>query len=105
MIRTIDNYEKNNSLYKMCNATTSISLLVEFEDGVSGVVDLSGWKGKGVFEYWNDEENFKKFVLTTDKKIEWNEQIDMGPDAFYLKLIGKTFEQYADDKHLLRHSY
>ena len=80
-------------------------LLVEFEDGVSGIVDLSGWKGKGVFEYCNNEENFKTLVLTDAKKIEWNEQIDMDPDAFYLKLTGKTFEEYADDMQLLRHSY
>jgi len=80
-------------------------LLVEFEDGVSGVVDLSGRKGRGVFEYWNDKENFKKFIITPGKKIEWNEQIDMDPDAFYLKLTGKTFEEYANDKQLLWHSY
>lgn len=80
-------------------------LLIEFEDGVSGIVDLSGWKGKGVFEYWNNEENFEKFILTAEKKIEWNEQIDMDPDAFYLKLTDKTFEEYANDKQLLRHFY
>jgi len=69
-----------------------------FEDGVEGIVDLHDWKGKGVFVYWNDESNFKHFKITDSKKIEWNEDIDMDPDSFYLKLINKTFEQYASCK-------
>jgi len=55
---------------------------------VSGVIDLQEQKGKGV--RWNDEENFKRFTLLPDKKIEWNGDIDMDPNAFYLQLIGKT---------------
>jgi Protein of unknown function (DUF2442) len=70
-------------------------LFVVFEDGVSGIVDLQDWKGKGVFEYWNNEENFRNFSITDNKKIEWNEYIDMDPDSFYLQLIGKTFFEYA----------
>ena len=71
-------------------------LFVEFEDGVSGIIDLSFWKGKGVFECWNDEKKFKTFSLSADKKLVWNENIDMDPDAFYLKLIGKKFEEYGE---------
>lgn len=70
-------------------------LYVVFEDGISGMVDLHNWKGKGVFEYWNNEENFKNFKITNNKKIQWNEDIDMDPDSFYLRLIGKTFFEYA----------
>lgn len=29
----------------------------------------------------------------------------MDPDAFYLQLIGKTFDEYADDKQLLWDSH
>ncbi|MBP6431880.1 MAG: DUF2442 domain-containing protein [Ferruginibacter sp.] len=80
-------------------------LMVEFDDGVQGIIDLLPWKGKGVFEYWINEENFKNFRITEDKKIEWNEDLDMDPDAWYLKLINKTFEEYASDKQLLRYSH
>ena len=66
-----------------------------FEDGVNGIIDLEKWKGQGVFEYWNKEENFKNFKITNNKKLEWNSEIDMDPDSFYLKLIGKTFFEYA----------
>lgn len=69
-----------------------------FEDGVEGIIDLVKWKGNGVFEFWNDENNFKDFHITDTKKLHWNEDIDMDPDAFYLRLINKTFEEYAGDK-------
>ena len=80
---------------KNAEAIKGYKLHVCFEDGVDGVIDLFKWKGNGVFEYWNDEANFSNFKITENKKIEWNEDIDMDPDAFYLTLINKTFEQYA----------
>jgi hypothetical protein len=89
---------------KTAEPLTGYKLFLEFDDGVKGEVDLSKWKGKGVFACWNDENNFKLFSITADKKLEWNHEIDMDPDAFYLKLIGKTFDEYAGDKQLLRDS-
>lgn len=80
---------------KIAEAKDDYKLYLLFEDGVEGIVDLEKWKGKGVFEYWNDEMNFKNFKVTQDKKLEWSKDIDMDPDAFYLKLINKTFEEYA----------
>lgn len=86
---------KEIPLIKSAEAVDDYKLLLLFEDGVSGLIDLKSWKGKGVFEYWNNESNFKKFRITENKKIEWNENIDMDPDSFYLKLVGKTFFEYA----------
>lgn len=60
------------------------------EDGIKGTIDLSIWVGKGVFDYWNNEENFESFEITGDKKLQWNEGIDMDPDAFYLQLSWKN---------------
>ena len=90
---------------KNAAALDDYKLFVEFNDGVSGVIDLSKWKTKPVFFLWNEESNFKNFKITENKKIEWNEEIDMDPDSFYLQLINKTFEEYASDKQLLRHSH
>ena len=89
---------------KNAQAQPDYKMQVEFEDGVQGVIDLKKWIGKGVFQNWLDENNFKNFAITRDKKIKWNEEIDMDPDAFYLQLIGKTFEEYASNKRLLRDS-
>jgi hypothetical protein len=84
-------------------ARPGYKLFIEFEDGVKGIVDLSKWKG--VFNFWNEEENFKSFIITKDKKLQWNEHIDMDPDSFYLQLIGKNFEEYASDKQFLWNSH
>lgn len=83
------------------SALSGYKLYVRFEDGVSGIIDLSSWKGKGVFEYWNDEANFKNFHIDDSKKLSWNDDIDFDPDAFYLELIGKSFEEYAGNQQLL----
>lgn len=83
---------------KSAKTLSDYKLHLLFDDGIEGTIDLSKWKGKGVFEYWNDEMNFKNFHITDNKKLQWNEDIDMDPDAFYLRLINKTFEEYAGDK-------
>jgi hypothetical protein len=90
---------------KSASAISMYKLHLVFDDGISGVIDLSNWKGKGVFKYWDFEENFKNFTITGLKKLEWNDKIEMDPDAFYLKLTGKTFDDYADNKQLLWHSH
>lgn len=89
---------------KNAEALPGHRLSVQFEDGINGIVDLSEWKGKGVFVFWNDERNFRDFEITRDKKIKWNEEIDMDPDAFYLEIIKKSFSEYARDQQLLRYS-
>jgi hypothetical protein len=82
---------------KLATAYDNYILFVEFIDGVKGEVDLSKWKGNGVFTYWNKEENFKNFKINELNKLEWNEEIDIDPDALYLNLIGKTFDSYASN--------
>ncbi len=90
---------------KEARAEKSYTLFVLFDDGVNGIIDLNKWVGKGVFEYWSDEINFRNFKITAEKKIEWNDEIDMDPDAFYLQLSKKTFFDYAGDQQLLRDTY
>jgi len=92
-------------LLKQAQARDGYKLFVEFNDGINGIIDLSKWKNHPAFADWSLEDNFKKFKITDNKKIEWNENIDMDPDSFYLQLINKTFEEYAGDKQLLWHSY
>ena len=83
---------------KMETATAldGYKLALTFNDGVSGVVDLSALKGKGVFEYWNDESNFKKFEIIGNA-LTWNENLDIDADSFYLQIINKDFFEYARD--------
>jgi hypothetical protein len=80
-------------------------LFVMFGDGVQGEIDLSKWVGKGLFAAWNDEAAFESFIIKEDKKLQWNEDIEMDPDAFYLQLVDRTFEEYVGDKQLLRYTH
>ena len=86
---------------KTAIALSGYKLRLLFEDGVNGEIDLSSYKGNGVFEFWNDEKNFINFKITEFKKIEWKEDIDMDPDAFYLTLINKTFEEYVKSEQVI----
>ena len=97
--------EKIIPFLKEAKALPDCRLQLLFEDGVNGIIDLAIWKKKAPFKFWEEEKNFSSFKITTDNKIEWKGDIDMDPDAFYLKLVNKTFEEYAIDKQFLRHSH
>ncbi len=64
-------------------------LWIKFSDGAEGIVDLSEFVGKGVFALWNDYREFQKVHIGPGGEIAWNDQIDMCPDAIYLKITGK----------------
>jgi hypothetical protein len=68
-------------------------LWVRFSDGVEGIVDLSEFAGKGIFALWNDYREFERAHVGPDGEIAWNDQIDMCPDAIYLKITGKKAEE------------
>ena len=59
-------------------------LFLRFDDGVSGVVDLSDWKRDGVFE---------QVRITKLGALEWRGELNLCADALYLKLTGKQPEE------------
>ena len=85
---------KNFPNITAAKALDNYKIFLSFDDGVTGNVDLLNLKGKGVFSFWNDEKNFKNFEIS-DNAIIWNENLDMDTNSFYLKIINKTFEEYA----------
>ena len=66
---------------------------LEFSDGEKGEVDLSHLTGKGVFKAWNDYDSFKRVRVSPHRSIEWDNEIELCPDALYMQLTGKTPEQ------------
>ena len=70
----------------------SYRLWIKFSDGVKGVVDLSEFAGKRVFERWNDYCEFQKVHIGPDGEIAWSDEIDLCPDALYLKVTGQKPE-------------
>jgi hypothetical protein len=67
----------------------SFRLNIVFEDGTEGIVDLSDLAGRGVFALWQDYAEFRKVRIGEHGELIWSEQIDMCPDALYLKVTGK----------------
>ena len=67
-------------------------LELEFDDGVSGTVDLSEAVGKGVFALWRDPLAFDRGRIGSSGELVWDDRIDLCPDALYLKVTGKKPE-------------
>lgn len=63
-----------------------------FDDGVSGIADLSELVGKGVFSLWLDRKAFEQVRIGSSGELVWNDAIDLCPDALYLKLTRKEPE-------------
>jgi len=67
-------------------------LFLRFEDGASGVVDLSAFAGRGVFAAWLEPGVFGQVRLAEAGHPEWPGEIDLCPDSLYMELTGKTPE-------------
>jgi hypothetical protein len=63
-----------------------------FDAGARGVVDLSGLVGKGVFAMWCNRRIFEQVRIGSFGELIWGDQIDLCPDALYLKATGKRPE-------------
>ena len=68
-------------------------LALTFDDGTAGTVDLSGLAGKGVFACWNDHVVFAQVRIGASGELVWGDQVDLCPDALYLKVTGKQLEE------------
>lgn len=67
-------------------------LALEFDDGISGIVDLSEAVDKGVFAVWRDPLVFEQVRIGSSGELVWGEQVYLCPDALYLKVTGKKSE-------------
>jgi hypothetical protein len=68
-------------------------LWLRYDDGAEGEVDLSDLAGRGVFEGWETPEAFESVHLGSHGAIVWSDQLELCPDALYMRLTGKTPEQ------------
>jgi hypothetical protein len=74
-------------------ALSDYRIWIRYADGEEGEVDLSHLAGQGVFELWEDESKWKNVRIAEDGAIRWSEDIELCPDATYLKLTGKSPEE------------
>jgi hypothetical protein len=49
--------------------------------------------GKGVFALWNDYGEFCKVQIGSSGELVWGDQLDLCPDALYMKITGERPEE------------
>ena len=74
-------------------ALQAYRLALTFDDGTAGTVDLSSLVGKGVFACWNDQRAFAQVRIGSSGELLWGDQVDLCPDALYLKVTGRQPEE------------
>lgn len=66
---------------------------VAFDDGVRGIADLSDFAGVGVFAAWLNPGFFERVAITSEGALAWPGELDLCPDALYMRVTGKTPEE------------
>jgi len=74
-------------------------LELTFDDGTIGTVDLSYLVGKGLFSLWLNYDSFEQVKIGTSGELVWGDQIDLCPDALYIKATGKKVEEVFPALH------
>jgi hypothetical protein len=69
-----------------------LRLWLRYDDGTEGEVDLSDLSGRGVFKRWERPGAFESVTLTAHGAPSWGGDLDLCPDALYLRLTGKRPE-------------
>jgi hypothetical protein len=67
-------------------------LALQFDNCEGGVVDLTDFVGVGVFAAWEEPGVFERVSITAEGAVEWPGELDMCPDALYLRKTGKRPE-------------
>ena len=78
-------------------ALPNYRIYISFSDGEAGEVDLSDLVGRGVFEAWKDYAAFEQVHIGPGREIQWSDEIELCPDAVYMRLTGKTPEEVFPD--------
>ena len=82
-------------------ALDDYKIQIEFNDGVSGEIDLSRFAEQIWFEPWKDRDVFESVRIIPYEAVVWgsDDDTDMGlcVDALYLELTGKSWEEVAGD--------
>ncbi|MCY4379710.1 MAG: DUF2442 domain-containing protein [Candidatus Dadabacteria bacterium] len=69
---------------------------LSYSDGTAGEINLSHLAGHGVFKAWNDRKCFEMVRITPYGAIAWGDDIELCPDALYMRLTGKSIAEMAN---------
>ncbi len=70
---------------------------LRYSDGAAGEIDLSHLAGQGVFAAWNEPDYFKKLHIAPHRAITWDDELELCPDALYMELTSKSFDELPAD--------
>jgi len=80
-------------------ALSNYKIGLSFSDGTNGEVDLSHLKKNEAFKVWNEPGVFEKvFIAEGGRCVAWNDVLELCPNALYLEVIKKTYEEYAPNQ-------
>jgi len=71
-------------------ALSEYRIWIRYANGEEGEVDLSHLAGQGVFKLWEDKKEWRNVRIAEDGAIRWSEDVEICPDATYLRLTGKS---------------
>jgi hypothetical protein len=86
--------ERYHVFMKITNAKAlpNYRLELKFDTGECGIVDVSSFAGRGVFAVWNTPGAFESVSVTDEGAVEWPGEIDLCPDALYLRMTDRKPE-------------
>ncbi len=71
-------------------ALSKYRIWLEFDDGVSGEVDLSDVAGSGVFKVWDEPGYFERVHIAAHRAIAWDDEVELCPDSLHWELTNKA---------------
>ena len=74
-------------------ALPNYRLRVEFDDGISGIINLSNELTGEMFEPFRDEAVFRQAAVDEYGAICWPNGPDLAPDAIYVELTERSRAQ------------
>ena len=70
-----------------------LQIVLSFDDGAEGCLDLSTYPRTGVFSAWDDPAFFSQVsVGQGGRSLEWPDEIDLCADSLWLELTGNSPE-------------
>ncbi len=79
-------------------ALENYRLHVKFADGTEGKVDLTEYRGKGIFSLWDENDFFSRVYIDKETgAIAWSNELEMDSNNIYLKIIGKSFDEWKNE--------
>lgn len=82
-------------------ALEKYKLEIRFNDGTTGILDLSHKAGKGVFKNWDVEDNFfKVFISKESGSITWQNDVDIDTINAYCAIKNISVEDFVESVKL-----